>query len=244
MQKVVTFYSQGLKIFGNLHLPHEAAPCILTSHGFEGSKEGTKWLVLASSLYDRGFAFLRFNYRGCGLGDERSQGGIEQTQLTGRLADFRAALDFVETTRVDAGRLGVIGSSFGGMVALAVGDPRIKAVAILATPCGGPSMRLRGRRGGGKGLELQSGMRLGDGFYSDIKRYDLCRNIGELGCPILIVHGSRDDVVPVENARELYKNANEPKRLEIIEGADHSFSEPRHLEQAVDLCLDWFERYL
>jgi dipeptidyl aminopeptidase/acylaminoacyl peptidase len=87
-------------------------------------------------------------------------------------------------------------------------------------------------------------MRLGDGFYSDIRRYDLCRDIGELGCPILIVHGSRDDVVPVENARELHKNANGPKRLEIIEGGDHSFSEPRHLEQVVNLCLGWFERYL
>ena len=42
--------------------------------------------------------------------------------------------------------------------------------------------------------------------------------------PILFVHGSRDDVVPVDMAFELYMAAECDKRLLIIEGAGHAMS--------------------
>src|SRR3989304_5623934 len=46
--------------------------------------------------------------------------------LTARIADFRAAIDFVETMGVDRNRIGAVGSSFGGMVVLAAGGGRLE----------------------------------------------------------------------------------------------------------------------
>ena len=244
--KEVSFYSEGQRIMGNLHLPYESAPCILTSHGFESSKDGGKWLALSPRFYDGGFASLRFSYRGCGKGEGKSDGEFEDTTLSGRIRDYKAALDYLETTRVDMSRLGVIGSSFGGMIALAARDERIKAMVILATPSGFPppiEKELRGLEQKGY-FKLESGRRLKAKFLEDVKGYHIIGDIKRIRCPILIVHGSQDEVVPVENAYGLYESANEPKRLEIIEGGNHGFDSPEHVERIASLSVDWFKRYL
>ena len=247
MERKVTFHSQGQVIYANLSLPYTDAPCVIMSHGLEGSKDGEKWLLLAPRLYDAGFAFLRFNYRGCGEeGREKSEGKFEETTLSRRIKDYRAALDFVETAAVDKNRLGVIGSSFGGTVAIAAQDKRIKAMVALATPCrfNAPSKEHLRAHQARDFFDLPSGRRLKAEFWHDIRRYDVCHAAGKTGCPLLIIHGGADKDVPVENAHQLYENTKEPKRLEIIEGGDHGFKNPAHLEQVIGLTCQWFKRYL
>ena len=134
VEELVIIHNQGQKMFGNLHLPGEGAPCVLLSHGLESSKDGNKWLMLSPRLYEAGFASLRFSYRGCGEGDEKSEGKFEDSTLTARISDYKAVIDFLHQVKVNLARLGVIGSSLGGMVALAAGDERIKAIVTLATP--------------------------------------------------------------------------------------------------------------
>lgn len=246
MEKLVKFRSEGQVIFGNLGLPYRGACGVIMSHGMESSKDGNKWRALAPRLYQAGFAYLSFTYRGCGQGEEKSEGEFEDTTLSARIKDYRAAIDFLGTTGADVSRLGVVGSSFGGMVALAARSSRIKAIVALATPA-----RLGRREGEQPGVpqdseyfELASGRRLRAGFFADIRQYDLCRSVAGIGCPLLVVHGSADEVVPVSDAHELYQSASEPKRLVIIEGGDHAFNDLRHLEQVMGLTLDWFEQYI
>ena len=246
MEKPVIFHSQGQAIFANLSLPYIGAPCIIMSHGLEGSKDADKWLLLTSRLYDAGFACLRFNYRGCGEGREKSEGKFEDTTLSGRIQDYQAALDFVETTDIDKDRLGVIGSSFGGTVAIAAQDTRVKAMVTMATPCRfklptEEQLRVYQTRGF---FDLPSDRRLKTRFLHDIQRYNVCHAAGKIDYPVLIIHGSADADVPVENAHDLYKKARGPKRLKIIEGGNHGFNNPAHLEQVISLACDWLRRYL
>ena len=246
MEQVVTFLSQGQVIFANLSLPFAGSPCVIMSHGMEGSKDGKKWLLLASRLYQLGFSYLRFNYRGCGEGSETSDGKFEDTTLSGRIQDYRAAIDFVNSNAVDSNRLAVVGSSLGGMVAIAAHDVRIKAMVTLATPCRlkTPSDDQFKVYKNGRFLKLYSGRRLKRRFFTDIKNYNLSSAVGKIGCPILIIHGSADEFVPLEDAHCLYEKAKEPKRLEIIKGGSHGFDESKHLEQVISLTLDWLKQYL
>lgn len=246
METVVIFHSQGQVIFANLSLPNVDAPGIIMSHGLEGSEDADKWLLLAYRLYDAGFAYLRFNYRGCGEGRERSEGNIEDTTLSGRIEDYRAALDFVETRAVDTSRLGVIGSSFGGTVAITAQDTRMKAMVTMATPCrfkvpAEEQFRKYQARGF---FDLSSGRRLKTQFLHDIQYQDVSSAVGKIGCPLLIIHDSADEDVPVENAHHLYEKAKAPKLLKIIEGGNHGFNDPTHLEQVIRLTSDWLKRYL
>ncbi|MBA7696974.1 hypothetical protein ES703_105632 [subsurface metagenome] len=246
MEQSVVIYNQGRKILANFYLPYEGAPCIVMSHGLESSKDGDKWLVLSPQFYDAGFASLRFSYSGCGEGEEKSEGDFEDTTLTGRVSDYRAAIDFLYQTGIEATRLGVIGSSFGGMVALAARDDRIKAMVALATPYSIPlpSQEELGHIREKGYFELESGRRLGIDFYNDLCQYNILDEVGKIHCPLFIIHGSLDEVVPVENAYKLYSHANEPKRLEVIEGANHSLDNPGNLEKVISLSLEWFKTYL
>lgn len=243
MMESVCFYSEGRKIVGNLHVPFEGAPCVIALHGLEGHKDSDKWLAVASRLYAEGYACLRFNFRGCGVGSEKSEGEFEDTSLTARIKDYKAALDFLERTgKVDTRRLGVIGSSFGGMVAIAARDKRIKAMVTLATPCEIPwSEGLEFLVEEDEYIKLPSGRRLKKCFFEDLRRYDILRLVKEAP-PILIIHGSSDELVPVEQAYKLYEAAPVPKRIEIVEGADHSFS--RGLDRALTMTIDWFKKFL
>jgi fermentation-respiration switch protein FrsA (DUF1100 family) len=53
-------------------------------------------------------------------------------------------------------------------------------------------------------------------------RYDTTRYIGAIKAPLLILHGARDGVIPVEMGRELARLAPEPKRLVVFPNGHHS----------------------
>jgi dipeptidyl aminopeptidase/acylaminoacyl peptidase len=242
MEQAITFYSDQQRIVGNLHLPYRNAPCVITLHGLESSKDSGKWPRFAARLYTEGFACLRFNFRGCGSGAERSEGAFEATSLSGRIADYRSALQFLaDSGAVDMARLGVIGSSFGGMVAIAAGDSRVKAMVCLATPYLLP--QLTTAVSGSEHEELPSGRQLSKGFYDDLRHYQLLAAL-KRAPPLLVLHGALDELVPAEQARTLYEAAPEPKRLELIEDADHVFSRPEHVARVIELSVDWLKRYL
>ena len=243
---LVAFYSEGQKVFGNLHLASKKSPCVICLHGLEGSKESVKWRTFASRFSSEGYACLRFNFRGCGKGPEKSEGSFRDSNLTSRIGDYLAALAFLRSlsTRIDIRRLGVIGSSFGGMVALAAGDPRVEAMITLATPYTFPSFAKSGNSIESEGYVLPSGRRLGRGFLEDIKKYDILKTVRDpKRAPLLIIHGGSDEIVSVEQAYRLAEEASLPKRFEIIEAADHVFS-GAHLHKVMNLCLAWFRKYL
>ena len=239
----VTFYSEGEKIFGNLHLPPKKAPCIITLHGLESSKDSDKWTTIAFRLSQEGYACLRFSFRGCGDGRERSEGNFEDISLTGRIKDYKSALQFLEDTgKVDMTRIGVIGSSFGGMIAIDAQEKKIRAITTLAAPYKIPRYdKPQIPKDEGAYYVLPSGKRFKKSFYEDLKKYDLLKSIKNAP-PIQIIHGSSDEIVPLEHAYKLFEAAPEPRRIQIIENANHTFS--TGLDKVIELSLDWFKKYL
>ena len=81
------------------------------------------------ALVQKGFAVLRFNFRGVG----RSEGAFDEG--SGEQDDARACLKFfLEREDIDPGRIGLAGYSFGGMIALSVGvqEDAVKVVAGIS----------------------------------------------------------------------------------------------------------------
>ena len=226
-EKNVRFGEYGLA--GVFHSPREEASiCVITCHGLYSSKDSEKYVGIARRFCGEGLAVLRFDFRGCG----ESGGLFEDTSLTGRMEDLEGALDFVREQGCES--IGVMGSSLGGTVAVltAAKDRRVKALVTWATPCRLDEL-FRGE--GIEGLEK---------LRQDVSKYDVVKAVKETHCPVLIVHGSLDEHVSLSHAEVLYENANEPKNIKIIEGADHRLTNPSHRRRAVELTLDWFRRYL
>ena len=241
MERTVYFLSQGQRIVANLCPPIAEGPILLMSHGLEGSKDGSKWQAMAAKAPAAGFGTLRFNYRGCGEGMEASEGEFPESTLTNRITDYRAAIEYIYSINTKNNMMGVIGSSFGGMVALAAEDIRVKAMVLLATPL---HLSMDIEHGKTWGAQTSVSPSLLEQIHDDVKCYDLCKSIRKINCPILILHGSEDGVVPVEHAYDLYRHANEPKHLHIVDGADHSFSNPVHVERIIDLSITHLIKYL
>ena len=232
----VSFSSQGQVIAGVLHLPvpdTENQPCVIASHGLFSTKDSEKYTFLGYRFARRGIALLRFDFRGCG----ESGGRISESTVSDRIEDLNMAMGFVRSHPRIGPRIGLMGSSLGGFISLitAAGEEDIRAVVTWATP-----FTLDGLEE--KRVEGEMAV-LGEEFFQDIKTHDLTSILGKVvNC--LVIHGDRDELVPVEHARMIYERLNEPKKMEIIEGGDHRLTHPVHREKAIETSLDWFERYL
>ena len=131
-EQVISFKSAGLRLHGVLGVPEdlhtsERRAAFLVLHGFGSNSDSTNVLQPTRVLNDFGYVTLRFDMRGCG----KSEGEFGRVICLEQVEDLGNALAFLAThPAVDPERIGAIGSSFGGAVAVYAGgtNPRLAAV--------------------------------------------------------------------------------------------------------------------
>ena len=159
---------------------------------------------LAAALRDRGYQVLLFDYRGYG-------GNRGAPTEAGLAADARAARAYLlGRPDVDASDLVYFGESLGSAVATTLAAQHPPAALVLRSPF--TSLAAVGRV---HYPWLPVGLLLRDRFAS-------LDSIGHVGCPVLVIAGDRDRIVPVDQSRRLYHAARAPKDLVIVAGADHN----------------------
>jgi alpha-beta hydrolase superfamily lysophospholipase len=143
----VAFFSDGLRLAGRFYPARPrgraAAPGVVFCHGFTATKE-LYLPPLARAFARAGLAALAFDYRGFG----ESEGPPGRLVPAEQVQDVRNALTFLGSRPgVDAGRLGLFGTSFGGGIAVAAGaaDSRVRAV-VSSVGLGDGGRWLRGMR--------------------------------------------------------------------------------------------------
>ncbi|OPZ75101.1 MAG: esterase [Firmicutes bacterium ADurb.Bin456] len=198
---------------------------------------------MAEELGNRGYATLLFNFSGCG----DSEGDFADISLTSQIKDLNSSVDFCLAKGF--GKIILTGRSFGGTTALcqAGADRRVAGVCTWAAPSE-PLNLFQGRKGmpqGEKGgltplTGEQGTVYVRESFFTDLQQHDVYRQAALVAPrPLLIIHGSRDSVVPAWNARAIYNRAGEPKKIRIVEGADHRFT-GKHREAWASL-FNWLD---
>jgi hypothetical protein len=172
---------------------------VLYFHGNAESAEQN--LPLAAELARSGIETLLAEYRGySGLPGRPSEEGLTR--------DGEAALAAFLDARVEAPPLILVGRSLGSGVAVEIASRRPPRLLILISPF--TSLVDMGRPLVGP---------LAPALVSD--RFDNLSKIAALNCPIVIVHGTRDEVVPFEMSRRLAA-AGRNVRLIPLEGRGHN----------------------
>jgi dipeptidyl aminopeptidase/acylaminoacyl peptidase len=232
MEKV-SFVSEGHRISGVLHLPDEENPrCVIASHGLLSSKDSEKYIALGERISEEGMAMLRFDFRGIG----ESEGSEEDNTISKKIADLNGAIDFVKTYPGLGGRIGLIGSSLGGFLSLikASTDKEIRAVVVWATPLHLDDLGSRKE----EDYPLPP-----EAFFEDLPKHRLLPLLPKIS-NCLVIHGEKDELVPMDQAFGIFYNLGIPKEIHVIGGADHRLTDLAHRQRAIELSLDWFKKHL
>jgi pimeloyl-ACP methyl ester carboxylesterase len=125
-------------------------------------------------------------------------------------------------------RLHVMGFSLGGAIAInTVSRQRTGVEALIAVSAPAVFEEIEFKfwtpeaiRRGIQGLERGAGCRPGNPFMKKQRPIDHVARLE--GIPLLFVHGTHDVIVDVRHSHRLFAAAQEPKRLEVIEGGSHA----------------------
>jgi fermentation-respiration switch protein FrsA (DUF1100 family) len=228
--------------------PDPLPPLVVVCHGFTGSKEGGGGAVaMSDQLAHRGFATLLFDFTGCG----ESEGLWEEITLSRQVDDLGAVVGWARSRGYR--KIILNGRSFGGatVLAYAAADRQITAVctwAAVARPLqlfsGFAGKKISPGGPAGEKIALNDGtgsICLQRRFFQDLQRHDLPDCAARLAPrPLLLIHGTADEVVPVADAQLLFDSAGEPKKLALVKDADHRFTD--HWRQAWDLFFNWLQQ--
>ncbi len=133
MKRPVEFYSEGLMLRGDIYTPDDMRPgdkraAVFLCHGYTGVKD----LYLpdnARVLNQAGYVAMVFDYKGWG----ESEGPHTRLAPYSRVLDVQAAMTFLGLQpEVDAGRIGLYGTSYGGATVTWVGAVDQRAGCIVS----------------------------------------------------------------------------------------------------------------
>ena len=235
--------------------PNGAGVLWIQSGGwYSGWQSPQNFLVAGKPYLDKGFTLYVVRH-----------GSAPKYHILESAADVRRAVRHVRANAksfgVDPKRLGVTGGSAGGHLTLVLattgddGDPkakdpvlrassRIAAAAALYPPTDlrtwvtDPPAEIRKHAG------LKPPLTFDPARSGDVSPV---LHVNEQTAPTLLIHGDKDELVPLEQSNNLVtelKKTKVPHRLLVIEGAGHGFSKEQTLEVVYPAMVGWFETHL
>ncbi len=194
---------------------------IVLTHGYSG--ECSPDLVYAPLLKQAGYNTLYFDFRAHG----ESAGGFTSLAYFERL-DLLGALDYLKQRGI--ARVGVIGFSMGGAVAMATAPQSAMIVAVIADCAFAQLDRVMANTARARGAPRWLAPLLGwlvvcfasVRLRANLFLADPLRWVSQISPrPLLIMHAENDSEAPVEQAYRLFQQAREPKELWVVPGAEH-----------------------
>ena len=215
----------------------ERPPVVVMAMGLDSAKEETD--AYEQPFLARGMATLAFEGPGQGEGeyDFAIRGDYEVA--------IAAVIDFIERRRdLDPGRIGLWGISLGGYYAprAAAFEPRAKACVALGGPFewsaaweGLPTLTREAFR-------VRSHCASEAAARAHAQTLSLAGVAGRIACPIYIMNGAQDRIVPCSDAERLAREVKGPATLVIIEDGNHIANNRAWRWRAH--CADWMAEQL
>jgi uncharacterized OsmC-like protein/pimeloyl-ACP methyl ester carboxylesterase len=241
--------SGGHPLAARLELPDGSPRAYaLFAHCFTCGKDSVAATRISRALAERGVAVLRFDFTGLG----QSGGDFGNTDFSSGIEDLVRAAGHLRE-RFTAPAL-LIGHSLGGAAALAAAHriPGVRAVATLGAPAD-PAHVTHLLGAGWEQIEAEGeaevriagrNFRIRKEFLSDIAAQPQQQRIAELRTPLLVLHSPQDELVGVDNARQIFDAARHPKSFVALDGADHLLTRRDDATYAATVLASWADRYM
>lgn len=229
-------------------ISNEPKPIIIFCHGYKGFKDWGAWNIMADAFVETGFCFIKFNFSHNGGTVEQpidfpDLEAFGNNNYSIELNDLNSVINWVcEDSNLikegDINKIALLGHSRGGAIATikAEEDTRIKHIVSLAGVSDFKARfneeshemdtwkktRVKYIENGRTKQQMPHYYQFYEDFIKNEKRLTIKRAVENLQIPHLIIHGSQDNSVLLEEAKNLHR-WNPKSRLEIIDGANHVF---------------------
>ncbi|NHF63425.1 bifunctional alpha/beta hydrolase/OsmC family protein [Microcella pacifica] len=240
--------STGEALAARLEMPQgEPRGYAVFAHCFTCSKDSKAASRISRALTGGGIAVLRFDFTG--LGD--SDGDFSNTNFSSNVDDLVAAAEYLQSAHRAPSLL--IGHSLGGAAVIAAAErmPSVRAVATIGAPSdpshvtalfdaaresitteGEADVQLAGRT-----------FRIRRQLLDDLAAQPQHDRIAGLDRALLVLHSPLDEIVGVDNAREIFEAARHPKSFVALDGADHLLTAAGDSTFAASIIAAWVARY-
>ncbi|MGI8670300.1 MAG: alpha/beta hydrolase [Aridibacter sp.] len=186
----------GEKISAKYFQNKDAEFTILFSHG--NAEDIGISTPFFEELRDAGFSVLAYDYRGYGTSD-----GTPSEQNSYK--DIKAAYEYLtEHLKIPPNKIIIHGRSLGGAVSVNLASRE---------KCGGLIVE----------SSFISAFRVLTSYkLLPFDKFESINKIKNVKCPILIIHGKRDSIIPFWHGEALFEAANEPKFSLWVDEANHN----------------------
>lgn len=256
MQKAIEIESNKSTLRGMLHIPkgkREKLPIVVIYHGFCGNKMGPHFMFvkLSRELEELGIASIRVDFAGSG----ESDGSFKDMTFTREVNDANAILNYVKSLEfIDKDRIAILGFSMGGAIASVIAGTRREEVRSLClwSPAGNMEEIILSETYVGNKLDKVrkegsfdvEGLLLGTEFLDDIEGANIYKLAEGYNKKALIIHGNKDEVVPLR-ASKIYEDIyGENSKLIIIDDADHIYENNIWERELVTFTKEYFKEEL
>ena len=226
-------------------------PMVILMHGIFSSKDYNPMPALAKGLAKAGIASIRFDFGGHG----KSQGKKEYMTIEKEIAEAMAIYEYAKSLPY-VGKIGFLGHSQGGVVAsmtagrLAGADDAPAALALLA-----PGSVIKEACQGGKffnarfdpkdppeSVRCWGFYKLGREYLLSTQELDIYGTASAYEGPALILHGTRDGIVPVWCSERFYETYGNNATFKLIDGENHTIT--RRRKRVVSEVVEFFKANL
>lgn len=251
-EKVSYKSTDGVSLAGIVHTPPVETPkgCIILCHGLSGNKDewNNLFVELSERLCSNNFKVIRFDFRGHG------ESGLNPEQMTiaGELLDLKSTINKLAK---EYSKIGLLGYSFGTQASIlyTVEKPgKVKSLVLWAPVLdfnvGFLTPELSWGKsffdsGGYENLEKQgytqvdiNNFRVGKDLVQEFNRYKPYEILGNIKCPVLTIHGTKDTAVSYEVSEKHGRPNKDSQFISVV--ADHSLMEER--ERVMNETISWF----
>ena len=219
-------------------------PTLIFLPGYASDMAGTKALALEEWAARKGRAFVRFDYRGCGL----TAGKFEDFTLEDWRDDALRIIDSVD------GPVVLVGSSMGGWLMLLAARARPHRVVGLVGVAAAPDFTEWDFIGERRATIIQAGRIIEPSPYGGTTIYTHAmwesgqRNLLfdapiDIACPVRLIHGQADRDVPWQIALDLTTRLrSDDVQVTLVKDGDHRLSRPQDISLLIATVKKLLER--
>lgn len=248
MEKIFIKNRKGLKMAVLVEEAENQKGLVFLMHGFLSFKEHPLLVETAKVFKENNFITVSFDATNS-LGE--SEGKMEDGTTTGYFEDLEDVIDWSKKQKWYDNEFFLVGHSMGGycIAHYATRNSNVKGLIVFVPKViGDIPNKLELEELETKGhIEWEShstpgvSKRKGYKYFEEEKNLNLLKITEKIKCPVLMISGEKDEVIPIEQQKMLFNKIESKKELHIFKDGDHNLKGEENSEELHSFLNNWIK---